>query len=387
MQFVVDQERTEHNKQSKRIAQLVHSHSSVEVEEEKQKARHQQQELSLLEVRLTELEQDWKQLILQVPNVLSPDTPIGLSDKDSVIIKHTGEPPVFDFEPKDHLALGEALDMIDIGRGVKVAGTRNYYLKGLGLYLHRAVQQLAIDLLTDRGFMVMDVPVMTREETLVYSGFFPDGKEQTYEMDERGKWLIGTSEVPLIAYYAQEIVDLSAGPIRLAAVSNCFRKEAGSAGRDVRGLYRVHQFAKVEQVVICRNDPAHAELMLQEITAHAEEFLQLLELPYRKVAVCSGDMGHKNYKQFDLETWMPSRGAYGETHSSSLLTDYQARRSGIRYRDEQGQLQFAYTLNCTVAATPRILIPLMENHQLADGSIRIPEPLRPYMRGLEQIIP
>ncbi|MFC5451731.1 serine--tRNA ligase [Paenibacillus aestuarii] len=357
----------------------------AEVEKRKEQVRVCNTALVALEAELAKVDARFQALQLLVPNIASPDTPIGASDADNVQIKVVGEPTAFVFEPRDHVQLGEALDIIDIPRGVKVAGTRNYYLKGMGLYLHRAVQQLAIDVLADRGFTVMDVPLMVREEALVNAAFFPGGKDQTYELDGENKWLVGTSEGPLVSYFANEIVDLSQGPIRLAGVSNCFRKEAGSAGRDVRGLYRVHQFAKVEQVVICLNDPQVAEQMLDEITRNAEHILQLLELPYRIVAVCTGDMGSKNYKQYDIETWMPSRGNYGETHSSSSLLDYQARRCGIRYSHPDGGLQYGYTLNNTAVATPRILIPLLENHQQEDGSIYIPPALRPYMRGMASI--
>lgn len=381
----VDVLRADRNRASEQIALLMKQKMAAEAESLKEKVRGWNQRLVGLEAELTEYEQRFDTLILEIPNLLSPDTPFGKSDAENVELRVVGEKPTFDFEMRDHLQLGEALDMIDVARGVKVAGSRNYYLKGMGLYLHRAVQQLAIDLLTDRGFTVMDVPLMVREETLLNAAFFPAGKDQTYGLPDDNTWLVGTSEGPLISYYAGEIVDLSEGPIQLAAVSNCFRKEAGSAGRDVRGLYRVHQFAKVEQVILCENNADEADRMLQQITQNAEDLLARLELPYRVVAVCSGDMGAKNYKQFDIETWMPSRGAYGETHSSSSLLDFQARRSNLRYRDKVGELRYCCTLNNTAVASPRILIPILENHQQADGSIYIPPALRPYMRGLEAI--
>lgn len=385
LQHQVDQLRADRNRASGQIAQRMAEKKLEEAENLKDQVRGWNQSLSVLEAELAEYEQRFNTLMLQIPNLASVDTPIGTSDKENVELRVVGEKPTFEFEPRDHLQLGEALQMIDVARGVKVAGSRNYYLKGMGLYLHRAVQQLAIDLLTDRGFTVMDVPLMVREETLLNAAFFPAGKDQTYELPDDNTWLVGTSEGPLISYYAGEIVDLTEGPIQLAAVSNCFRKEAGSAGRDVRGLYRVHQFAKVEQVILCENDEEKAERMLQQITQNAEDLLALLELPYRVVAVCTGDMGAKNYKQFDIETWMPSRGAYGETHSSSSLLDFQARRSNLRYRDKDGMLRYCYTLNNTAVASPRILIPLLENHQQADGSIYLPPALRPYMRGLAAI--
>lgn len=252
--------------------------------------------------------------------------------------------------------------------------------------LHRAVQQLAVDMLVAKGFTLMDVPLTVRTEAMENTAFFPLGQDQAFQITEQDKWLVGTSEVPLVSFYSGEIVDV-AQPIRLAAASLCFRSEVGSGGRDVHGLYRVHQFAKVEQVVLCEASAETSEQLLQEITANAEQLLQKLELPYRVVAVCTGDMSQKTYKQYDIETWMPSRGAYGETHSSSNLLDFQARRSNIRYRDAEGKLRYCHTLNNTAVASPRILIPLLENHQQADGSILIPKALRPYMNGMERIEP
>ncbi|TNJ65779.1 serine--tRNA ligase [Paenibacillus hemerocallicola] len=380
----VERWRQERNRLSERISQLMRTGDRAEAERLRAEAKAAGTALTALEPRLEALDARCKELMLLVPNVVSPDTPIGVSDADNVEIRRVGTPTSFGFEPQDHVALGESLGLIDIARGVKVAGSRNYYLLGAGLHLHRAVQQLAVDLLVKKGFTAMDVPLLVREETLTGAGFFPGGREQTFELPDDGKWLVGTSEASLVSYYADEIVDVSQ-PIRLAAVTSCFRREIGSAGRDVRGLYRVHQFAKVEQVVICRGEAEQSELMLQQITANAEELLTLLELPYRVVAVCTGDMGQKNYKQYDIETWMPSRSGYGETHSSSNLRDFQARRANIRYRDEDGKLRYCHTLNNTAVASPRILIPLLENHQREDGSVYIPPALRPYMYGIEEI--
>jgi seryl-tRNA synthetase len=380
----VEQLRQERNRLSERIPLHMRAGEREEAERLKALAKETGEALAAVEPRLQTLDDRCKELMLLVPNVVSPDTPIGASDADNVEIKRVGTPPSFPFEPLDHVALGESLGLIDIARGVKTAGSRNYYLLGAGLHLHRAVQQLAVDLLVRKGFTAMDVPLLVREDTLTGAGFFPGGREQTYELPSDGKWLVGTSEASLVSYYADEIVDVSQ-PVRLAAVSSCFRREIGSAGRDVRGLYRVHQFAKVEQVVLCRGEAEQSERMLQDITANAEELLALLELPYRIVAVCTGDMGQKNYKQYDIETWMPSRDGYGETHSSSNLHDFQARRANIRYRDTDGKLRYCHTLNNTAVASPRILIPLLENHQREDGSIYIPPALRLYMYGMEEI--
>ncbi|MEK3885119.1 serine--tRNA ligase [Paenibacillus sp. PL2-23] len=354
-------------------------------------AHRLRKEMIAVNARLAELAEELRaaelgvaELCERVPNVVSPDTPVGRSDQDNVERKRVGEPRLFEFEARDHIELGELHGLIDVPRGVKAAGSRHYYLKGAGVLLHRAVQQLALELLIGKGFTPLEVPLMAKEAAMAATAYFPQGKEQAYGVEGEGRYLVGTSEVPLVMYYAGEVVDLDV-PIKLAAASMCFRSEVGSAGRDVRGLYRVHQFAKVEQVVLCRADPELSETLLQEITANAEELLQKLELPYRQVAVCTGDMSQKTYKQYDIETWMPSRAAYGETHSSSNLHDFQARRANIRYRDEKGTLRFCHTLNNTAVASPRILIPLLENHQREDGSIHIPEALRPYMNGMSEL--
>jgi seryl-tRNA synthetase len=378
--------RKQRNDLSQYIPQLAKEGKKDEVEQTKANVRGINAQLTEQEAVLQNVEAQWTTLMLRVPNIISPDTPIGASDEENVEVRQVGVLPQFDFPIQDHVTLGETYDLFDFPRGAKVAGTRQYYLKGIGLYLHRAVQQLAIDLLTERGFTVMDVPVMVREDVMTNTGYFPLGREQTYELGRDNAWLVGTSEVPLVSYHAGEVIDVTE-PIRFAGVSNCFRREAGAAGRDTRGLYRVHQFAKVEQVVICKNDPAVSEAILQEITKNAEDLLQLLEVPYRVVAVCTGDIGQGVYKKYDIETWMPSRENYGETQSASNLLEFQARRSNIRYRDENGQLQYCHTLNNTAVATPRILIPLLENHQRADGSIYIPQALRKYLNGLEEIKP
>ncbi|MFK7691449.1 serine--tRNA ligase [Paenibacillus sp. HJGM_3] len=377
--------RHERNAHSKRIAELTREGNAPERERLQAAVREGNRVLGELEAQLELVNARHRQLLLQVPNVPSADTPLGASDADNVEVRRVGRPPEFDFAPSDHVELGERLGLLDIPRGVKAGGSRSYYLRGAGAQLHRAVQQLAIDVLAERGFTLLEVPLMVREEALTSTGFFPLGREQTYELRDEDKWLVGTSEAPLVAYCSGEVLDLGAEPLRLSAATACFRREIGSAGRDVRGLYRVHQFAKVEQVVLCEADAAVSERMLQEITANAEHILELLELPYRVVAVCTGDMSQKTHKQYDIETWMPSRQAYGETHSASNLLDFQARRANIRYRDREGRLQYAHTLNNTAVATPRILIPLLENHQQADGTVYIPAALRPYMGGLERI--
>lgn len=379
-----EQMRAERNGLTKEVERLLRQGDRPAGEIVKAQVRELNHRLSLLEADLNEAERRCRELMLLAPNPVSQDTPIGHDDNDNVELRLNGVVPEFGFAPRDHVELGELHDIIDIPRGVKAGGPRSYVLIGAGLMLHLAVQRLALDVLTARGFTVMDVPVIVRPEALERTGFFPGGMDQTYELSGDNRWLVGTSEVSLVSLYSDEIVELDT-PMRLAGMSTCFRREVGSAGRDVRGLYRVHQFSKIEQVILCRNDEGVSDHMLHEILANAEHILQLLELPYRVMAVCTGDMSLKTHKQYDIETWMPSRGAYGETHSASNLLDFQARRSGIRYRDADGRLQYCHTLNNTAVATPRILIPLLENHQQEDGSIYIPQALRKYMDGLERL--
>lgn len=382
----IERLRADRNRASALIGKLVTGGDEEQAARLKAEMKWNNETLNRLEEQQSEVETAYEELMRLVPNPVSADTPEGSSDADNVEVRRFGEATVFGFAARDHVEIGEQLGLFDIPRGVKIAGARNYVLKGAGFHLHRAVQQLAMDVLEQRGFTPMDVPMLVREDALVGSGFFPLGRDQTYALLDENKYLVGTSEVSMAAYYGDEIVDVRE-PIRLAAVSACFRREVGSQGRDVRGLYRVHQFAKVEQVVLCENDPEVSERVLQEITSNAERILQLLELPYRVVAVCVGDMSQKNYKQYDIETWMPSRGAYGETHSSSNVLDFQARRANIRYRDADGKLRYCHMLNNTAIASPRILIPLLENHQREDGSVYIPEALRPYMQGRTELIP
>lgn len=373
--------RAERNKVSKEVPKLSGSKKVSAIRQVKEvNAR-----LGELDTQFEVVNSKFEELMLQVPAVPLDGVPVGETDEDNVEIRKEGIIPKFDFQIKDHVTLGEMHGMIDIPRGVKIAGSRMYYLKGKGVMLHRAVIQLAIDVLTKRNFTPMIVPVMVHEKAMYGTGYFPFGKEQTYTtQDDIPMNLVGTAEVPLVSYYSDEVLSLSQLPVRLAGVSDCFRREVGSAGKDTRGLYRVHQFTKVEQVVIAPADPAVSEQVHYALLSNAEDILKLLELPYRIVEVCTGDMGQGQVKKHDIETWMPSRGKYSETHSCSSFYDFQARRSGIKYKDENGRSKFCYTLNNTAVASPRILIPLIENHQQADGSIYIPKALRPYLDGAEK---
>ncbi len=336
------------------------------------------------EKKLREVEQDFSALLLTVPSISSKDTPIGKSDADNVELYKIGTPPNFSFTVKDHLELGKNLNILDFERGALIAGTRSYFLMGLGSELERAVHSLALDLLKNRGYKQMTVPVLVRTSAMEGTGYLPGGADQAYFVEKDDMWLVGTSEVPLASYHQNEILDEKSLPKKLHAWSSCFRREAGAAGKDTKGLYRVHQFQKIEQVIICKPSIEESDKLHAELLKNAEDLLQLLELPYRVVQVCTGDLGQGQVKKNDIETWMPSRNNYGETHSCSSFYDYQARRLKIRTKDENGKNQLCFTLNNTMAATPRLLIPLLENHQMEDGRIYIPKALRKYM-GVDYI--
>lgn len=331
-------------------------------------------------------------LLLEVPNPPDPDAPDGDSDEDSVETKRHGEIPSFDFEPKDHVELLQSLGMIDFERAGRLAGSRSYVLMGDGVLLEQAVIRLGLDLIRKRGFVPLSVPVVVKEWALRGTAYFPGAEEQTYQIgnptvEDEGMWLVGTSEVSVTAFHAGEILDLADLPLKYAGLSACFRREAGTYGKDTRGVYRVHQFNKVEQVIVDVADDEKTLAHHAEIVANAEAMLQALELPYRITATATGDIGRAATFKYDLEAWMPSREAYGETHTASRFRDYQARRLNLRYRDEDGKVRHCHTLNNTVVATPRVLIAFLEVHQQPDGSIRVPEALRPYLDGREVLAP
>lgn len=369
------------NKTSKEIPTLQGEARQQAIAEMKQVA----EESRALEGPLREAEAAFEALMLRVPNVPADDVPEGLTDTDNVVIKTWGEIPRFDFTPRDHVELGERLDIIDIPRAVKLAGSRTYFLKNAGALLEQAVLQCALHHMVRKGFTPLVVPHLVKDEAMVGTAYFPVGQEQTYRLPEDQVNLIGTAEVPVTAYHADEILREDELPKYYVGLSSCYRREAGTYGKDTRGLYRIHQFQKVEQVVLCANDLAVSSQEHEHILHNAEELLQALRLPYRVVVVCGGDLGIPQVKKYDIETWMPSRQAYGETHSASKFHDFQARRLRLRYRDQEGNTRFVHTLNNTVIASPRILIPLLELYQRADGSVAIPEILQPYMGGMQEI--
>lgn len=325
-------------------------------------------------------------LLLRVPNLPSEEVPDGDDDSGNVELRKVGEPRRFDFEPWSHIQLGEAQGWLDIEGGARLAGSRNYVLIGGLAELEGAVMRFALDHMLAKGFRQIAVPTLVRREAMEGTGYFPGGEDQAYRTDERDElFLVGTAEVPVTALHAGEILDADRLPLRYVALSSCYRREAGTYGKDTKGLYRVHQFQKVEQVIIDVADEANSIEQHQAILGNSEEVLQLLGLAYRVVNVCGGDLGQPQVQKFDIETWMPSREGYGETHSASRFHDFQARRLNLRYRDSQGKARLCHTLNNTVAASTRMLIALLENHQTATGQIAVPEPLRPYLRGRELI--
>ncbi len=347
-----------------------------------------------LQEQIKNLQPEFDELMLMVPQPADDGVPVGKDDTENVEIKKVGQVRQFDFEPKDHVQLGLDLGIIDIERGVKLAGTRNYILKGDGALLHWAILRFAMDFMVGRGYVPFSVPVLMKDETMTGTGFFPGSEDQTYRMEKDQLNLAGTAEVPLTAYRMGEILNEEELPLKYVALSSCFRREAGAAGKDTYGLYRIHQFDKIEQVVICKNSIEESNKFHEEILANSEAVMQALELPYRVVVVCTGDLGRGQAKKFDIEAWMPSRGSYCETHSASKFYDFQARRLNLRYRRQKtedgrqkgkSEINFCHTLNNTVVASPRILIPILELYQNADGSITIPKVLRPYMKDKKKI--
>jgi seryl-tRNA synthetase len=329
------------------------------------------------EAELQAVEGRLREEMLKIPNMTHPDSPIGKDDTENVELRRVGEIPTFDFEPKDHVELGEALDIIDFEAGTKVAGSKFYFLRGDAVLLELGLVRYALDMLIERGYEPTITPDLARDEALVGTGFIPRGPEtQIYSIEDSDLSLVATAEITLAGSLAGEILDEEQLPLRLAGLSHCFRTEAGSHGRASRGLYRVHQFTKVEMFGF--TTPEQSDAMHEEMLGIEEEIFQGLGLPYRVVDICTGDLGGAAYRKYDLEAWMPGRDAYGEITSTSNTSDYQARRLQIRYRKNGGRPQLLHTLNGTAIAISRALIPILENYQQEDGSIRLPEALVPY---------
>ncbi|MCH9680151.1 MAG: serine--tRNA ligase [Deltaproteobacteria bacterium] len=376
--------RTERNA----LSQSVRKASPEERAALTEKSREVGKQLKSHEKELPPIVEELEQLMLRIPGIPAPEVPEGDSEEDNEVIRHWGEPRQFDFEPRDHVELCRMHGLVDFERPPRFAGSRAYALKGDGVLLEQALLRYALDIVIADGFTAVSPPVLVREEAMVGTGFFPLGHDDTYRTARGPLFLVGTSEVSLVSLHADEILDVEELPIRYAGLSPCFRREAGAAGRDTHGLYRVHQFMKVEQVIICENDE---EMSLREhmrLLGNSERVLQGLKLPHRVALACTMELGLGQVRKHEVETWMPSREAYCETHSCSTLLEFQSRRSKIRYRPtSDSKPQFVHTLNNTALASPRILIPVLEHYQNADGSITIPEVLRPYMGGRELLTP
>jgi seryl-tRNA synthetase len=353
--------------------------------------------LEEIEPKYQEIKREFDELMVQVPTIPADDTPKGKSDEDNVEIDRWGEIPEFDFDVKNHIEIGKDLDILDLEKGAKVGGYRGYYLKNEGVSLVMAVMMYAVNKMIEKGFSPMIPPTLVKEFALFGSGYFK-GVEYDGEIDEiyqvatsdkecdgssskEKKFLVGTAEPSLLAYYADEILKEEDLPIRTCGYSQCYRSEIGSYGKDTKGMYRVHEFMKVEQVVVSRADVDESDKLQQEMVNISREMHEELGLPYRVLRICAGDMGTGKYKMFDLEAWMPGLKRWGETGSASNFLDWQSRRLNVKYVDKDGNKKFAYLLNNTALPSPRIFVSILENYQQADGSVKIPEVLQKWMPG------
>jgi len=335
-------------------------------------------ELKKLEEELGDVMKNWQTLMLQVPNVPDMSVPEGDTDEDNKEIKQWGEKPNFDFEAKDHVELMTNLKMVDFERGTKVHGFRGYFLTGDGARLSMAIWNYAMEFFSARGFVPVIPPIIVRKQNLYGTGHLP-GDVEDYYMTQDGDALAGTAEVPLMGMHSDEILDMKDFPIKYLGFSPCYRREAGAHSKDVKGLIRVHEFYKLEQVVLSEASHKLSVELHEEINRNTEEFIESLGIPYHTVANCGGDLGLGQVKKYDVELWVPKENKYREISSASYFHDFQTRRSNIRYRDAEGKMHYAHSLNCTAIPTPRILVSMVENFQQADGSIKVPEVLRKYL--------
>lgn len=375
LQVTIDGKRAEQNAASDEIAKA----SADKKQELIARMSEVKKTLQLAEESMQEILKEWRALMVQVPNVPDISVPDGDSDADNKEVRTWGKIPEFDFEPKSHSELLLMHDMADYERGAKVAGFRGYFLKGDGARLVWALERFVQDRFMNReGFVPVIVPSMVRREPFVGTGYLPQSEEDLYKTQD-GDYLAGTAEVATMGYYMEEILDKKQLPLKFFAFSPCFRREAGSHGKDTKGIFRIHEFVKYEQVVLCEANHEESVKFHGELTANSEKLLQELGLPYHVVVNCGGDLGLGQVKKYDIEAWMPSEKRYRETHSSSYFHDFQTRRLNIRYRDEDGTVRYVHSLNNTALAMPRILCQIVENNQQKDGSIKIPDVLRGYM--------
>lgn len=373
--------KTEKNAISKQIPQASNEERPGLISQGKELGK----KIDELKPKLQELEEQLKLLMYQVPNIPSPEAPKGVSEDDNVEVKKWGKLPEFSFEPKDHVDLLMLNNWAEFERVAEVCGSRSYSLRNEMVLLEMGLHRFAMDKLISKGFTLVSAPSLVREHALMGTGHFPQGRDQVYYLPDDDLYLSGTAEVQLNSLHAGQILEEAKLPILYAGYSSCFRREAGSYGRDVRGLIRVHQFLKVEQYIICQNDFEVSNKWHQTLLQTSEEIMQELNLPYRVVECCTGDMGTGKFRMFDVEAWVPSEQKYRETHSCSNLGEWQARRTNTRYRNGEGKVVHAHTLNNTAVATPRLLVPFIEIHQTEDGKVKIPEALRPYMSSKEYL--
>ncbi len=374
--------RQQRNENAKKMKGKLEQDERTALIEEGKKLKEQ---IASVESELSSVETELNTEAARVPNMAHPDAPVGKEDKDNLEIKRVGTIPQFSFKPKDHVEIGADLDLIDFDTAAKVTGPKFYYLKNEAVMLELALSRYALDILVKKGFTPTITPDIAKEEVLEGIGFNPRGAESNiYNLEGTGTCLVGTAEITLGGYYSNEILDTEKMPIKMAGLSHCFRREAGGAGQYSKGLYRVHQFSKVEMFIFCK--PEESEQYHQELRAIEEEIFSSLEIPFRVVDTCTGDLGAPAYRKYDLEAWMPGRGEdgeWGEVTSTSNCTDYQARRLGIRYRDGDKN-KHVHMLNGTAIAVSRAIVAILENFQQEDGSIRIPEKLVPYT-GFDKI--
>ncbi|MDB5188640.1 MAG: serS [Candidatus Nomurabacteria bacterium] len=373
--------RTEQNTLSDKIPQAADAEERTAMIEALKPLKEKVQEA---EENVRVIMKEWQVLMLQVPNIPDMSAPIGPDESANVVQKTWGEKPAFDFEPKDHIEIMTALGMADFERGVKVHGFRGYFLKDDGVRLCFAIWNYALEFWSKRGFSPVMPPVITKREPLMGCGFIPQGEEDIYRAQD-GSYFVGTSEVPLMGMYMDEVLSVEQLPIKMLGFSPCYRLEAGSYTKDIKGLIRVHEFYKMEQVVLCAASHEESVRLHEEINANTEAFIESFGIPYETMVNATGDMGLSKVKMYDINLWVPKEETYREISSASYFHDFQTRRLGIRYKDTDGKLRYAHSLNCTAIPTPRILVSLIENFQQADGTIRIPEVLRPYLNNQEYI--
>ena len=363
----------------KQIDDLKFQQKKLGEEKKYEEAKALKGEIQTIEESYKAVVEQFDTMMLTMPNFIAPTVPEGKDDSENVVVKTVGEPTKFDYAFKDHMALMKQFDMVDVERGVKLAWARSYFLKNDGMLLEQAVLQYALQKMVKKWFSAFSVPNMVNTECLVGTGYFPGGEEDAYRLERDDQWMIATAEIPMTAYHMNEVLSEDELPKKFVGLSPCYRREAGTYGKDTAGLYRVHQFMKVEQVVLLPEDLAMSDFWHQQILQNSMELLDDLKIPYRLLQLCTWDLSLGKYNSHDIECWMPSRNSYGETHSATSFLDFQARRLNIRYRDSEGKIKYCYTLNNTVVASPRILVALIENYQQADGSIKVPEVLVPFI--------